>query len=124
MSAVLIISFLLLTVTAFAIYRWLRKPFNEVTRYRLAPPRPRSLFADQSSVSADQHFTQIETSINDLKKNAALLARAAEGDKEALSAAHASGDPGLYREVLDALVAGAINSHESLRSLTSSIVQS
>ena len=123
MSAVLIISFLLLTLIAFALHRWQRKPFHEDAP-RFAPPRGGGLFSDQSSVAADEHPTNAETQIRILEQRTGLVARAMEGESETLAEAQASGDPDLYREVLDALVERAMSADEDLLALASQIAES
>jgi hypothetical protein len=100
----LITSAFLLAAVIFALYRWQRRASDEHAEYVL-PPAPdfRGLFAEgpgsgrQLSDSADRSPVNAE-------QRAALLARAAAGERAALLDAQASNDRELYDEVLNVLV--------------------
>src|SRR5437868_14945984 len=106
MNAVLIISILLLAFTAFALYRWPRRPSNEDTQPYFVP-RSGGLFSDQAAVSANASLTCATIDNRAAEQRAALLARAAEGDQAVLAEAHAISDADFYREVLDVLTGQA-----------------
>lgn len=63
-----------------------------------------------------------EKEANRSAERSRLLARAGEGDKQALAEAHAAGDAGLYNEVLDALSEHA-DSDQRLLSLVSYVAR-
>lgn len=63
-----------------------------------------------------------EKEANRSAERSRLLARAREGDKQALAEAHAAGDAGLYNEVLDALSEHA-DSDQRLLSLVSYVAR-
>jgi hypothetical protein len=123
MNVVLIISVLLLAFTAFAFYRWSRKPSSEDTEHYLMPPRSGGLFSHQGSVSANAPATNAtaDTDKQIAERRAALIKRAAEGDQSTLAEAHMTGDATLYREVLDALTARASENSEHLHALAARI---
>lgn len=102
MVTFLITSFLLLAAISYAIYCWQRTSSSEHRERALAPPPPaRSLFSDQDSAAA--RALEAENKNKALEeKRAALLERAARGDREALS--DAAGDEALYGELLDRLI--------------------
>jgi hypothetical protein len=114
MGLLLIILFLLLVLTGFIIHRWPQKVFNEDLKPSPLPPRRTGLFdTPEQSMKLEDHR---------LARRSALLARAAEGEQEALIEAHLGGDTVLTREVLEVLVSGAEGSDERLLELTSYII--
>jgi len=123
-SAVLIISFLLLTAISFAIYRSKRWSSNASLESGPAPRRPRSLFDERILPEESKNSAADRRREEFSKLRAALLARAAQGDKDTLREARTIGDPSLYSEVLDALLGQAGSSTENLCALASYITRS
>lgn len=123
MGTVLITSVLLLAVIAFAIYRWQRPRLNDQAERALPPmpPHLRGLFDDTDS--NHQLALVAARAAEQESQRTQLLARAKEGDKEALADAHAFGDDDLYEEVLDTLVERA-GSDTQLFALVSYIARS
>ena len=124
MGTVLITSVLLLAVIAFAIYRWQRPRLNDQAERALPPmpPRFRGLFDDTDS-DGQRALRAADEAARQQEERAQLLARAADGDKEALAGAHASADRALYDEVLNTLVERA-DSEKQLFALVSYIARS
>jgi len=123
-SAVLIISFLLLTAISFAIYRSKRWSSDASLESDPAPLRPRSLF-DERILPEESKNSAADSQREEFSRlRAALLARAAQGDKDTLREAHAAANASLYGEVLDALLGQAGSSTENLCALASYIARS
>ncbi|HEX8141673.1 MAG TPA: hypothetical protein VF553_03700 [Pyrinomonadaceae bacterium] len=113
MVTVLIASFLLLAAISYAIYRRQRASSGESEEHVLAPPAARPLFSDNDSYAAEARLLAAEEAERQTsKRREALLERAAQGDKAALS--EANDDQALYSEVLDALVERADNEKKLL----------
>jgi hypothetical protein len=121
MVTVLIASFILLAAISFAIYRWQRAPSNENANQALPPPPDFKGLFDHSGEEAAFRAAQSEKELAEKKQ--ALLARAANGDKEALVDAHACGDKKIYEEVLNALVR-RVENEKQLFALASFIARS
>lgn len=97
MSAVLIISILLLGLATYAFLRSKRSTSTEdPTGYLPPSPPPRTLFEP-----ATVEPPQLADARNARRE---LVERAARGDVQTLREAHATGDAHFYNEVLDALV--------------------
>ena len=127
MGTVLIISILLLVITSFVIHRTKRSSRLGGTEedWLLTAP-PRGLFDEGDAGVNAAELSAAEAAEREkasAERAAALRARAEQGDREALSEAHASGDRRLYGEVLDALVRAAAGSVESTRELSDFIVR-
>ncbi|HEX8921917.1 MAG TPA: hypothetical protein VF766_10595 [Pyrinomonadaceae bacterium] len=124
MVTLLITSFLLLAGISYVIYLWQRPSSNEEADYLLAPPpRPAGLFDDKSFDEPSPRQLPGGEASAETARHALLLARASNGDKEALAEAHAIQDGELYNEVLNKLVEHAA-SDKSLLALASYIVRS
>jgi len=118
-SAILIISVLLIFVASFAILRTRRHTSTEDTQ-RLPPGlSPRGLF---DAPDAAEEARAREEARQRLFADG-LRERAARGDLSALNEAAGAGDPALYRFVLDGLVGRCAGDAESLRSLSSHIAR-
>lgn len=123
MVTLLITSFLILAGITYAIYLWQRPASHEEAEFQLPPPqRARGLFDDDGL--EDPLPRQLPGKrIVAGEERQALLARAAAGDKEALTEAQATGDGALYEEVLNTLVERA-DSDKGLLALVSYIARS
>lgn len=122
MSAILIISVFLLVVAAYTIIRSKRSGSQPQPANYFPPTRPRGLFEpDGDDRPAGRPRAERELAAEAAK--AALRARAAAGDLDALTGAHAEGDAALYREVLDALAARAAADPESFARLVSLVAR-
>jgi len=116
MTLILIIS-LLVVAAAFAIYQvWVKLPEDRADRV-LAPPARGGLFDEPKP----EHAEQAQGHSQDRRD---ILARAAGGDLGALSDACDASDPGLYGEVLDALVEHAAGRQDGFRALVTHISDS
>lgn len=125
MVVILISSFLLLSVIVFAIHRWQRAAPNVQTSRALQPPRHFAGFFTESvldDAAISSATLERETEIKKAAQRTSVLERAAQGDKESLNEAHATGDAALYDETLNALVAHA-DSDKSVLSLASYITR-
>ena len=123
MVTLLITSFLILAGITYAVYLWQRPSFKPDAEFELPPaPPPRSgtLFDDAEEMRA---LSQESATLRRAGQREALLARAREGDKQALSDAHAMGDASLYDEVLNTLTERA-DSEQKLLVLASHIARS
>ncbi len=120
MSATLIIFLLIIAATSLAIHfskRFL--PERSRTKYNLNAPPPVSLFDGNESPSAiDDEREEGE------KQRAETLARAAQGDAQALREAYRTKDRNLYDAALDLLVAYCTTDREALRRLAAEIAES
>ncbi|HKQ53206.1 MAG TPA: hypothetical protein VJT74_12610 [Pyrinomonadaceae bacterium] len=119
MVTLLITSFLLLAGITYALYLWQRPSSKEGAEALLPPPHGGvSLFGDDPvEEPAPRELTDGESA----EERAALLERAAEGDKSALE--EAVTDAVLYDEVLNALVERA-DSDQKLLALASHVSRS
>ncbi len=127
MSAVLIISILLLAIVAvLSFYRFQSRRLRlNAARREFSLPRAVHLFADQTSSESTMRLAAAEEKTNLLNETrATLLARASEGDKETLlEAARFDADENLYGEVLNNLVARISDDAEQMRALAAFIAR-
>jgi hypothetical protein len=121
MVTVLVTSFLLFAAISYAIYWWQRSSSTEDSQQVLPPSRMGGLFGELNPAD-EAALLAAEKDANRSAQRSRLLARAAEGDKQALAEAQASGDPDLYDEVLDALTEQA-DSDQRLLSLVSYVAR-
>lgn len=120
MIVIIAISFFVILVAAFTVYR--RRIRLDATGDReLAPLRFDGLFADQ--VSALQP-AELESATCASAARTELIERSRHGDQETLSEAHSTGDAVLYGEVLDALIESTSSSQETFEALVSRISKS
>ena len=120
MSALFIITVVLLAAIAYTIYR--KQQQQAGIHYELPPPRPRGLFGDSRAdetrpaalPAADEHAVAVE--------KAALLARAAEGDFGALADARRLRGGSYYAATLAELLKWAESSDERLHALAGFVV--
>jgi hypothetical protein len=123
MGTLFITSFFLLGIIIFVLYLRQSASSSDDSAGHVLPPERRfgGLFADgpASGARTNQAISDVESA----GKRAALLARATEGERVTLEEAHASGDAGLYEEVLDKLVQGAAQSDAKLLALVSYITR-
>lgn len=123
MVIVLITSFLLLAIIVFAI-RWQRTSAKSDAEHTLpSPPRAVGLFTGEDDAREQSRLNEAEAKIKASENRAALLARAAEGEREMLLEAHRSKDKSLYDEVLDMLVEQASASDKRLLALVSYVTR-
>jgi hypothetical protein len=123
MVTLLITSFLLIAGITYAIYLWQRPSINVDAELELKPPPspPTSgLFEDPEATRA---LALESAKALEAEQRARLLARAMEGDKQALGDAQASDDASLYDEVLNLMVERA-DSDPKLLALVSHITRS
>jgi hypothetical protein len=118
-SAVFIITLVLLAAIAYSIYRKQRELGSYRTDAELGPVRPRSLFDDSPEAVARLRQLPEELSRAESERRAAMLARAREGDYTVLADAHRAGDPSLYAALLAELTRWAALSESNLRELAS-----
>jgi hypothetical protein len=117
-SAILIISVLLVFAASFAILRTRRSPSNSDAEQLPPGIRPRGLFGDADLVPpAETDETPEKLRAGELRE------RAVRGDLEALKEACASDDPALYRFVFDGAVGGCVGDGERLRSLSAFVAR-
>lgn len=121
MVTLLITSLLLLAGITYVIYLWQRPSSKSGAEFQLQPPRAVGLFDDQNLNEAPT--LELPGGEELAEQRGSLLTRAAEGDKEALREALATGDAALYDEVLNTLVERAV-SEKQLIALVSFIVRS
>jgi hypothetical protein len=116
--AILIIAAFLLAVASYTFIRSKRSGSGHAEANYFPPPEPRGLFGPDDSEpdglaarsrAADELAAETARSV--------LRARAASGDPEALTDAHARGDVTLYREILDTLAARTAADPQSFRRL-------
>lgn len=120
-SAILVISVLLIFVASLALLRT-KGPRSKEAADELPPGAgPRGLFADAGARTCDDEGASEAADADELEK--ALRARAGRGDLTALNDARAAGNAALYRATLDALVARAADSPDSLRALAAHIAR-
>lgn len=125
MVTVLITSFLLLAAISFAIYYWQRPSPKKDAAYALPPPpQPyASLFGEGKMEDVPALNAGSKISALTAEQRQALLERAAQGEREALREAHATGDKSLYDEVLNTLIERA-ESEKAVFALVSYIARS
>ena len=126
LSAILIISIFLLVAASLSTLRSKRSSSQGEARSLPPEPQHRGLFEESQTSSYDgDKAAEAETARRAAELlRASLLARAAEGDTEALLAAHAAaGNASLYREVLDVLVRRNTNEKGGLRALSGFIAR-
>jgi hypothetical protein len=114
-SAVFIITLVLLAAIAYTIYRKQRQ--DAAHAFEIPPSPPRNLFgASRAEETFDtaQHATG---ELTEAAQSATLLARAAQGEYEALADAARLKDATLYGATLDELLKWAESSPERLRAL-------
>jgi hypothetical protein len=104
MVTLLITSTLLLGILVVALYFW-QKPKNKPESNVLPPRAKRGLFTPEES--SDLKTLASSTNSESRHETAALLERAASGDKNALRDAHVLGDRNVYDQVLDLLTDSA-----------------
>ncbi len=121
MVTLLITSFFLLAGITYVIYLWQRPSSNQQAELNFPPPRAVGLFDDNGLNELPRELPAGEQVAEEDRR--ALLARAAAGDKEALTEALASPDTGVYDEVLNKLIEGA-HSDKALLALASYITRS
>jgi hypothetical protein len=120
MVTLLITSLVILAFVAVAFYFW-QKPASPIESEALPPSEWRGLFIDV--LSDNQNAGEDEAELADKsRRRAAILDRAAEGDKSALQEARNSEDSELYEEVLNTLL-GAAESGPNLLALVSYITR-
>lgn len=124
MTAILIISAFFLVFALHSILRTKRLPSKSIAEQVLPPARPVRLFGDASTLDADEKANASQTQLEESRRADALLARAASGESAALLEAHGSRIDGLYPKTLDALVAHAASSGQSVQALASLITAS
>ena len=117
-SAILIISVLLVFAASYAILRTRRSPSSPDAEHLPPGVSARGLFGDADlSVPAEADESPEKLRAGELRE------RAARGDLGALDEANASGDPALYRFVLDGLVGLCSGDGARLRSLSSYVAR-
>jgi hypothetical protein len=113
MISVLVILLIALAAAAFTV-SILRKALpGEGQKKALPPPAGRGLFSGQAF--EDKAGGIDEKPVRASGRKTELIARARLGDTGVLSDAHATGDAGLYKEVLDALIEQACERPEQSR---------
>lgn len=118
MSAILVISVLLIFVASLALLRT-KRPRSKQEADELPPGfGPHGLFADARTHADAEPEAK---SSGELEK--ALRERAVRGDLTALNDARAAGNDAVYRSTLDALVARVANSPEELRALAAYVAR-
>jgi hypothetical protein len=119
-SAILVISVLLIFVASLAILRTKRPRSNEEADE--LPPGfvPRGLFADAQGRAPADAAPEVKSSGG---FEEALRARAGRGDLKALDDARATGNAAVYRSTLDTLTARAADNPEDLRALAAHIAR-
>lgn len=118
-SAILIISVILVVVASLAVFRTKRPPSNE-TEYLPPGVSPRGLFDDKQAEQAMLEETNaVRAASAELEKS--LLERAARGDLQTLGEASAAGSHELYAAVLERLVERCAQSPSDLRSLAAHV---
>jgi hypothetical protein len=123
MGTLFITSFFLLGIIIFALYLRHNASSSDDSAGHALPPYGRfaGLFADRTETRA--HAVEGASVVADAERRASLLARAAAGERETLEEAHASGDAGLYDEVLNVLVRSVSESDAGLLALVSYITR-
>jgi len=119
MIAILVILLITLTAGALAIYG-LWYAFGKRQEKALQPFGTRGLFSDPASEDTPARIDK--KLITASMKNTQLIERARSGDTNVLSDARATGDSGLYKEALDALIDKASENQEALSALINQIV--
>lgn len=119
MSAVLIISIVLLFAVSFVIYRTKRKSFNGIPQQEYFPLPPRGLFSDGARAGDAVVAEKAADTSNDL--SIGIIKRAEAGELEALVGASKVRDARLYDDALSALVKRE-PSEENVRAISSFII--
>jgi hypothetical protein len=122
MVTLLITTFFLLAGITYVVYLWQRPSSNQQAELNFPPPRAVGLFDDEDSNEPAPRELQPGRDTADEQRQA-LLARASEGDKNALRDAHALPDAAIYDEVLNKLIERA-DSDKALLALASFITRS
>ncbi|HVG18055.1 MAG TPA: hypothetical protein VNI02_03315 [Blastocatellia bacterium] len=122
MIAFLVIVFITLAAGALTLFGLWHALVGKHQERELPPPDARGLFSDPLPGN-EAAGGGGEKSINASTGRAELIERARKGDTGALSEAHSTGDAGLYRETLDALIRHASGSQESMAALVSHIAK-
>jgi hypothetical protein len=122
MVTLLITTFFLLAGITYVVYLWQRPSSNQQAELNFPPPRAVGLFDDEDSNEPAPRELQPGRETADEERQA-LLARASEGDKDALRDAHALRDAAIYDEVLNKLIERA-DSDKALLALASYIARS
>jgi hypothetical protein len=104
MVTLLIIALAIFAVIGTGLYLWQKSAGNNPEYTLPPPPDARGLFGDDASI-AEQEAQRL--AIDAATQAESLLARAKDGDRDALKDAHANGDRGLYDRVLSELVESA-----------------
>ncbi len=119
MIAIIFFSFLTLIGAAFSIYLWQRTPSGTPDNRNLPPRGFEGLFdgPDQVPLVEDRQLATQAT-------RRELLELARGGDLNVLNKAHSTRDPGLYAEVLDALVESTSERQEDFAALVSHVSRS
>lgn len=115
MSAVFIITLVLLAAIAYTIYR--KQQPDAAHGYELPPTLPRNLFGANPAPETNDAAQRTHDEQARAEQRATLLARAAEGDCEALTDAARLTDANAYGATLDALMKWAESSPERLHAL-------
>lgn len=121
MSAVFIITLVLLAAVAYTIYRKQQALNHYRNDSELGPPRPSSLFEDSPEAVARLRQLPEEMGRAEAERRAAMLARAREGDYTVLADAHRANDAALYGALLAELSEWAGRAENNLRELASFI---
>lgn len=124
MGTLFITSFFLLGIIILAIYLRQQASSTDGLEKQALPPAERfgGLFGDRTLRDAPEGAAG-ESDAESTERRARLLSRAAEGHLETLTEAQASPAPGLYEEVLDALVERASGSDKKLLALVSYVTR-
>jgi hypothetical protein len=122
MVTVLITSFLLIAAISYAFYRRQRAASEEDADHNLAPPPFSGLFGEADALDVSARGANDSRQAVTSEQRKALRERAAQGFKEALQEAHASGDAALYEGILDTLVEQA-DSDKKLLGLVSYVAR-
>jgi hypothetical protein len=121
MSLIIFISIISLAILVFVLIKMNRQRALIDRSPKCSPPRFDGLFAERREAEMRLR-SRAEAELSAREDRNRLIQRASEGDLYALDLAHAKGDAGLYREVLDRLVANTGGDAERLRSLAEYVV--
>jgi hypothetical protein len=121
MIAILVILLITLTAGALAIYG-LWYAFGKKQEKAIQPFEARGLFS--APASEDDNARASKRLTEAARKRTELMDRARLGDTSVLCDAHATGNSGLYKDALDALLEKASESQESLSALVNHIAKS
>ena len=119
MVTLLITALVIFVIIGIGLYSW-QKSAPDTSEYVLPPqPGARGLFAGDESLAEEENK---RLAIAAVEHNESLLARARNGERDALAAAHANGDAAFYDRVLNELVKCA-DSDPKLLALMSYVTQ-